>query len=132
MPASCTGSIGLAGGRILGISCWSARSWSACDFVLRPASVGSGSLFGLAKLKALVRSPHTARRKRPMLGSFTPKRCSMKRITEVWSKASEFTQPPRLQGEITYMGTRTPGPYTRPSGSGWLLVPGGLGWLKYS
>ncbi|MNK94636.1 hypothetical protein D3C87_1148440 [compost metagenome] len=57
-----------------------------------------------------MRSPHTARRNGEMFGSFTPKRASMKRITEVWSKACELTQPPRLQGEITYIGTRTPGP----------------------
>ena len=62
-----------------------------------------------------------------MLGSFTPKRFSMKRITDVWSKACELTQPPRLHGETTYIGTRIPGPKTRPSGAGWLVVPGGAG-----
>ena len=52
------------------------------------------------KLKAEVRSPETARRHVVMLGSLTPKRCSMKRMSEVWSNTSELTQPPLLQGEI--------------------------------
>ncbi len=50
-----------------------------------------------------------------MLVSLTPKRASRKRSTDVWSKACELTQPPRLQGETTYIGTRGPGPYTRLS-----------------
>ncbi|MDT4846425.1 hypothetical protein FQZ97_804450 [compost metagenome] len=110
VPVAWRGSCGSSGSGTWASACWSARSLSALAFVVRPASVGSVSLFGVAKLKALVRSPHTARRNGEMLGSFTPKRASMNRITEVWSKACEFTQPPRLQGEITYIGTRTPGP----------------------
>ncbi len=47
-----------------------------------------------------------ARRQGEMLGSCTPKRCSMKRITEVWSKTSEQANPPVLHGETTSMGTR--------------------------
>jgi hypothetical protein len=31
----------------------------------------------------------------------------------VWSKACELTQPPLLQGEITYIGTRGPKPQGR-------------------
>ena len=62
-----------------------------------------------------------------MFGSLTPKRFSRKRMIEVWSNTCEFTQPPRLQGEITYSGTRTPGPYMRPSGCGWPVVPEGWG-----
>ena len=46
-----------------------------------------------------------------MFGSRTPKRFSTKRMIEVWSKTSEHTQPPLLQGEITIIGTRTPRPY---------------------
>jgi hypothetical protein len=34
----------------------------------------------------------------------------MKRIRDVWSKTSEFTHPPVLQGEMTSIGTRTPRP----------------------
>ena len=45
-----------------------------------------------------------------MFGSCTPKRASRKRITEVWSNTSEFTQPPRLQGETAIIGTRGPRP----------------------
>ncbi|KJY26745.1 hypothetical protein VR45_36345 [Streptomyces sp. NRRL S-495] len=37
------------------------------------------------KSKTLVRSPQTERRQGLMLGSWTPKRCSRKRSTEVWS-----------------------------------------------
>ncbi|MNL19189.1 hypothetical protein D3C87_1403770 [compost metagenome] len=87
---------------------------------------------GVAKLNALVRSPHTARRKDEMCGSFTPKRASRNCSTEVWSKACELTQPPRLHGEITYIGTRGPGPNTRPSGVGCLRLPSGAGCVKYS
>ena len=65
---------------------------------------------GVRKSKAEVRSPQTARRQGVMFGSSTPKRASRKRITEVWSKTSELTKPPRLQGEITYIGTRGPRP----------------------
>ncbi|MCY1551690.1 hypothetical protein D9M68_880360 [compost metagenome] len=110
MPVGWRGSCGSIGSGTWPSASWLSRSWSAWSRVLRPASVGKGSSFGLAKLKALVRSPHTVRRKAPMLGSFTPKRASMKRITDVWSKACELTQPPRLHGEITYIGTRGPGP----------------------
>ncbi|MNL60611.1 hypothetical protein D3C87_1844410 [compost metagenome] len=67
-------------------------------------------VFGLTKLKAEVRSPATARRKLLILVSATPKRASRKRSTEVWSNTCELTQPPRLHGETTYIGTRGPGP----------------------
>ena len=60
--------------------------------------------------KALVRSPHTSRRQGEMFGSTTPKRRSRKRITEVWSKTWELTNPPRLHGEMTNIGTRGPKP----------------------
>ena len=62
------------------------------------------------KSNADVRSPQTARRHGVMFGSRTPNRCSMNRMIEVWSKTSEHTQPPVLQGEITVIGTRTPRP----------------------
>ena len=69
-----------------------------------------GVWFGVAKSKAVVRSLHTARRQGEMLGSITPKRRSRNRITEVWSATSEWTKPPRDQGDSTYMGTRGPRP----------------------
>ena len=71
----------------------------------------------LSKSNAEVRSPQTARRQGVMFGSSTPKRASMKRISEVWSNVSEQTQPPVLHGETTSSGTRTPSPYgpTTPS-----------------
>jgi len=47
--------------------------------------------FGFAKLKADVKSPTTARRQGEMFGSNTPKRFSMKRMTEVWSNTWETT-----------------------------------------
>src|SRR3546814_1973356 len=71
------------------------------------------SSLGVLKSKADVRSPHTARCQGLILSTVMPKRCSRKRPIEVWSKASEHTQPPRLQGEITYMGTRGPRPHGR-------------------
>ncbi|CAM5725457.1 hypothetical protein STENM223S_08209 [Streptomyces tendae] len=70
----------------------------------------AGRLSVREKSKAEVRSPQTARRHGEILGSRTPKRRSMKRITEVWSKVSEQTKPPLLHGETTSMGTRGPSP----------------------
>jgi hypothetical protein len=122
VPVACLGSVALVGGTICASACWSARSLSASALVRVPASVGSTSVLGVAKLKALVRSPLTARRNGEMFSSFTPKRASRKRSTEVWSNTCELTQPPRLQGEMTYIGTRGPGPYTRPS-VGTVLLP---------
>ncbi|MCW0448147.1 hypothetical protein NB706_000981 [Xanthomonas sacchari] len=49
-----------------------------------------------------------------MFGSITPKRCSRKRSTEVWSNTCEFTQPPRLHGDTTSIGTRGPSPTGTP------------------
>ncbi|MNK91511.1 hypothetical protein D3C87_1116090 [compost metagenome] len=108
-----------------GSACWATRRASADARVPRPASVGSASLFGVLKLNAEVRSPQTARRNGLILGSCTPKRVSRKRSTEVWSNTCELTQPPRLHGEITNIGTRGPGPNTRPSRGGWLVLPSG-------
>jgi len=92
--------VGLFSARVRSASAWVLGSWA------RKAVL----LFGLAKLKALVRSPHTARRQAEMLGSITPKRCSRKRSTEVWSNTCELTQPPLLNGDTTYIGTRAPRP----------------------
>jgi hypothetical protein len=64
----------------------------------------------LSKSNAAVRSPHTVRRHGEMFGSCTPKRFSMNRMIEVWSKTSEQTQPPVLHGDTTIIGTRTPSP----------------------
>ncbi len=65
---------------------------------------------GVAKSNTLVRSPVTARRHGLMFGSATPKRASSSRSTEVWSNTCESTQPPRVHGETTVIGTRTPRP----------------------
>ena len=86
-----------------------ARAWFASASVVGRLAKKAVS-FGSAKLNALVRSPATARRQAEMLGSITPKRASMKRMHEVWSNTCELTQPPRLHGEITYIGTRGPMP----------------------
>src|SRR5437868_15217437 len=59
-----------------------------------------------AKSKAEVRSPATWRRHELMLGSSTPSQRSTKRIVEVWSKVSEQTCPPVVQGETIVVGTR--------------------------
>lgn len=74
---------------------------------------------GLAKSKAPVRSPVTLRRQALMFGQVAglPRaavQVSRKRSTEVWSKTSELTQPPRLQGEMATIGTRKPRPIGWP------------------
>ena len=88
---------------------WASAAARAATAAVAGSSGGAARL-GRRKSKAEVRSPQTARRQGEMFGSITPKRVSRKRITEVWSNTSEFTQPPRLQGEITYIGTRAPRP----------------------
>src|ERR1700761_9323200 len=50
-----------------------------------------------------------------MFCSITPTRFSMNWMSEVWSNNSELTQPPRLHGEMTSIGTRGPSPY-QPAG----------------
>src|SRR5256885_14258515 len=94
---------------------------------------------GAAKFKALVRSPRLARRHALRFGTSTAKRVSRNRRMDVWSNRSEDTKPPRLNGEITSMGTRKPSPMgpltaglpiTEASGTGGAVmyspsVPGG-------
>src|SRR5450755_3463237 len=63
-----------------------------------------------AKLKAPVRSPVTPRRHFDRLGTSTPKRVSTNRSIDVWSNMSEHTNPPRVNGETTSIGTRKPSP----------------------
>src|SRR3954447_26858183 len=65
---------------------------------------------GLVKLNAVVISPTVARRHADRFGTSAPKRVSRKRSSEVWSKTSDDTNPPRLNGEITNVGTRKPRP----------------------
>ncbi|MNL67488.1 hypothetical protein D3C87_1920810 [compost metagenome] len=79
---------------------FSAAARSARTLVAGRA-LAKGVSFGVLKSKAVVRSPQTARRQGETLGSATPNRVSRKRITEVWSKTCELTQPPRLQGDST-------------------------------
>src|ERR1700757_708435 len=67
-----------------------------------------GSVF--LKLSALVRSPTVARRHALRLGTSAPKRVSRNRNMEVWSNKSEDTNPPRLNGEMSSVGTRKPSP----------------------
>ena len=95
---------GTAGGRVLS----AAARTEACAVWGRLAVLNDA--LGCLKSKAEVRSPQTVRRQGEMFGSCTPKRCSSSRITEVWSNTWLLTQPPRLQGEITYIGTRGPRP----------------------
>ena len=90
---------------------------------------------GAAKSNAEVRSPTALRLHAVRFGTSAPKRVSMKRSSEVWSKTSELTRPPRLKGEITSSGTRKPSPMgpatpAASEGSGLTLrnspaVPGG-------
>src|SRR5580704_973775 len=65
---------------------------------------------GFLKLNALVKSPTVARRQALRLGTSAPKRVSRNRNTEVWSKRSEDTKPPLLNGEMSNVGTRKPSP----------------------
>src|SRR5690554_372449 len=71
-----------------------------------------GSL-GFTKSKAAVRSLLTARCQAEIAGMVTPNRFSINCPTEVWSATSECTQPPLLQGDRIYMGTRGPMPQGR-------------------
>src|SRR5579863_3978332 len=64
----------------------------------------------LARFNALVRSPVTERRQADRFGTSAPKRVSKNRSSEVWSKVSWHTKPPRLHGETTSSGTRKPNP----------------------
>src|SRR5262249_1974332 len=91
--------------------CVTSGSWQS------PVPSGGGTLgsrgsdvSGAAKLSALVRSPQVARRHADRFGTSTPKRASMKRSREVWSKTSDDTKPPRLNGEMMSNGTRGPRP----------------------
>jgi hypothetical protein len=99
LPLACSGSTGSGActGVVVFFSARLARSRSRVGGRARTSAASSG----VAKSKHEVRSPVTARRHALMLGSATPKRFSMKRIVEVWSKTSELTQPPLLQGETT-------------------------------
>ena len=71
------------------------------------------------QLKAAVEAGATTpERQAEMFVQLMPKRSSRSWIWEVWSKRSEFTYPPRLNGETTSSGTRKPspmGPDTPPS-----------------
>ena len=50
------------------------------------------------------------RRHAEILGARTPNRASRNRSCDVWSATSDATWPPRLNGEITSIGTRYPSP----------------------
>jgi hypothetical protein len=67
-------------------------------------------VFGALKFSALVRSPTADRLHALRFGTSAPKRVSRNRNTDVWSNRSDDTNPPRLKGEITSIGTRNPKP----------------------
>jgi hypothetical protein len=93
-----------------GVGRYDGWRWSSNGFQLVVlGSVGTCSTV-FEKSKADVRSPATERRHGVMLGSLTPKRDSMSRMTDVWSKTSELSQPPVLHGDTTNIGTRGPIP----------------------
>jgi peptide/nickel transport system substrate-binding protein len=110
------------------------RSWRGGRW-LAPGSVGAGSVATSCSAraswaavsgrrggrearrsnwKAEVRSPKVRRRQSVTLAAFTPVKRSRNCSTEVWSKASEATQPPTVQGDMTMQGTRKPPPTGRP------------------
>src|ERR1022692_3900655 len=57
-----------------------------------------------------VRSPTVRRRQSEMEVARITKRSSRNRTWDVWSKTSDDTLPPRLNGETTSIGTRKPSP----------------------
>src|SRR4051812_9813882 len=86
-----------------------------------------------AKWNPEVRSPTVARRHALRLGTSAPNRASRNRRIEVWSKRSEDTKPPRLNGEITSIGTRKPSPIGPVTGGLPIAVESGaVGALMYS
>jgi hypothetical protein len=81
--------------------------------------LGTVSLAGLWNIVD-VRSPTVARRHADTFGTSIPNRSLTSLSCEVWSNTSEAMWPPRLNDEITSIGTRTP----RPSRRGMPSVPG--------
>ncbi|MNT27681.1 hypothetical protein D3C72_1633200 [compost metagenome] len=81
----------------------------------------------MAKSKAEVRSPQTARCQGLMAGMVMPKRCSRNSPTDEWSNVCELTQPPLLHGDTTYIGTRGPSPHGRTLP---LMVSSGCRYLR--
>src|SRR5881398_549338 len=82
---------------------------------------------GAAKLSALVRSPTTPRRHADRFGTSAPNRVSRKRSSDVRSKRSDATKPPRLKGEITSSGTRNPSPIGPETGGFPITLGSGTG-----
>jgi hypothetical protein len=89
--------------------------WRASDSGqwLWSGSSGNRRSLGCSKSNAEVRSPETARCQGLIVVILMPKRFSRNIPTEVWSNTWELTQPPLLQGETTYIGTRGPMPQGR-------------------
>src|SRR5579862_3720543 len=83
------------------------------DELATDGNSGKGLWLGVAKSKAEVRSPLTARCHGLMAGTAIPNRFSRNCPSEVWSNTCELTHPPRLHGEMTYKGTRGPRPQGR-------------------
>src|SRR6202050_681773 len=83
-----------------------------------PVSGSSTDVFGsfgtlvscLPVNSAEVRSPTVLRRHADTFGTSTPNRLETSCSCEVWSNTSVAMWPPRLNGEITMHGTRTPSP----------------------
>ena len=116
---------GLRLGRLNGVK--PTRLASHWVMTVEIAALADGSdgidVSGLVKLKALVMSPTVARRHAERFGTSAPKRVSRKRRSEVWSKRSDEMNPPRLNGEMTNVGTRKP----RPMGPGDRRAAGTVG-----
>src|SRR4029077_851478 len=82
----------------------------ACDTAGMVAGRLGIEVFGALKLSALLKSPTADRLQALRFGTSAPNRVSRNRSTEVWSNRSVATNPPRLNGEITSIGTRKPSP----------------------
>src|ERR1700744_5238211 len=96
----------------IGAGFFSASATSSAGFSIR-GNLGYAVRLFAEKSKQLVKSPQTARCQGLIDGILPPNRFSMNWPTEVWSNTWEFTHPPRLHGEITYIGTRAPRPHGR-------------------
>ena len=82
---------GTVGAGLSNTSCWAVRKLASAAARLT-AWFCDGQRAGLPGSRSdVVKSPQVARRQALMLGSDTPKRVSMRRISDVWSSTSEQT-----------------------------------------
>ncbi|MOA10598.1 hypothetical protein D3C78_1304950 [compost metagenome] len=106
MPVSWNKGCGVAGAVVTGPLGKSRCAALIAGKLLVSGSRGTMGSLGWTKSKQDVRSPQTARCQGLIASTVMPKRFSRNMPMEVWSKTCELTQPPLLQGDTTYIGTR--------------------------